>query len=99
MSRIPIITFEFVPRGGDPGHPVKVHGLQEYSPGNHSGRVDAYLIKVPEQYRGDLPASEEVYRWETVTSVLANWFGENEEDVRTRLKRTYADKVQFPDLS
>ncbi len=42
MADIPIITYEFAVPGDE--RPIKVHGMQEYRSGDHSGRVDFYLI-------------------------------------------------------
>jgi hypothetical protein len=104
MSRIPIITYEYVPPDGDTGRPIRIFGLQEYSPGNHSGRVDAYMFKVPEGVLSHLPpeyqihSDHEVSSFTSVIRTLVSLFeGETEESVRNRLTVKSKDKVQFRD--
>jgi hypothetical protein len=94
---MPVITYEYVPPGGDPDSPIVIRGVKEYSPGDHAKGADAYVIEVPEGLVAGVPNGWEVPDWRGVLEHLVHWFpGETSEGAQKRLRRTYADPVQFP---
>jgi hypothetical protein len=83
---IPVIRYAYVP-SRMPALSFKIRGLQDYSPGVHTGRVEVFAYELPD---GVLP---EIARrkWESsdlegVVANLAHWFGDTVEGAKERLK-------------
>ena len=97
--RIPIRTYHYVPQGGDPAQPVKIYAMQEYSPGKHNARVDAYLIKIPDGLGPDVPDDPEMQTWAGVLKALTTWFNEETaEAVEARVTLISRDEVSHRGL-
>jgi hypothetical protein len=99
MVRAPliIITYEYVPPGGDPTRPIRINGVKEYSPGNHGPHVDAYLFEVPEGLTEGVPTKWKTENWRGVLNNLAYWFaGETANGASKRLKCVYSSPLHFP---
>lgn len=98
MALLPIITYEYVPPGGDPSTPIKILGRQEYSPGDHSGRIDEYSIELPDGVLSALSDRQHnAQSKDHLLQKLAGWFeGETKNGVDASLKVVQADKIQFP---
>ena len=97
--RIPVITYEYVPPGGDPQRPIVISGVTTYRPGEHGKGAEAYVFRIPDGLVKGLPTEWETDNFRGVLDNLANWFpGETKEGAEARLKLTYRDKVQFPYL-
>ncbi|MER8959307.1 hypothetical protein [Mesorhizobium sp. M0701] len=97
MAQIAVIKYEYAPPGREDGSKVTIMGLKEYSPGDHSGRVDEYLIEIPD---GILSFTKwESDNWAGVLANLKHWFdGETDEGLKERVTLVWADPVQFPHL-
>jgi hypothetical protein len=99
MVRAPliVITYEYVPQGGDPTRPIRINGVKESSTGDRGRHVDAYLFDIPEGLTEGVPTKWETEDWLGVLNNLAQWFpGETPNGASKRLKRVYSDPVHFP---
>ena len=82
--------YEFTPPDGDPGEPIKVIGLQDYSP-DQPRKVAVWEITVPGRYRSRLPNGLECHSYAEVCGTLARCFFDGDETkVREHMVQWYA---------
>jgi hypothetical protein len=73
--------YEFRPPNGDPGAPIEIIGLQEYSPGQTKA-CDLWRLHVPPKYINQVQDQSECATYGGVTRLLANaFFGGDESRV------------------
>jgi hypothetical protein len=71
--------------------------MKEYSPGDHSSGVDAYVFEVPNGVVPGIPEGWETETFGDVLRNLASWFqGETEESVRDRIRQVWFNPIHFP---
>ena len=71
-------SYQFVPPGGDPANPIRILGLQEYSPGQ-SRKTDVWLLKVPEAYRHAIPDGTECESYGAVLRFIARIYFDGDD--------------------
>lgn len=83
---IPNQTYQFVPPEGDTTKPIKIDGLQEYSP-EQSRKVDVWAFTVPDAYASKLQDGTECRSYGEVIRTLAAAFCDGDEEAIKRLMR------------
>jgi hypothetical protein len=89
------VVYEFTPLSS--GSPVRVLGVQDYSPGQ-ARRVETWRLDLPAEYAGQFGNHVEFDSWDAMLSALACAFLDGDTDaVSERLVLKSPDSPPFPD--
>ncbi len=89
------VIYEFRPLSS--GSPVRVLGVQDYSPGQVQ-KVEAWRVDFPAEYAGQFGDHVEFDSWDAMLSALAGAFLDGDTDaVSERLMLKSLDSPPFPD--
>lgn len=87
--------FEFTPPHGDPSLPIKVLGLQDYSPHWQPGQPTVWEFTVPECYRAQIPDGLRCFTYAEVCGTLAHSFlADDSARMQDHMVQWYADYLK-----